>query len=95
MFLVVYEFFVKEEKQEEYKKVTKEVIKPFWEKRGCEYAVYQSQENPTKFLKIMSFSEESVLKKALFEKDKETEDVVELFKGFVENLKRSIYKEIV
>jgi quinol monooxygenase YgiN len=95
MFLVAYEFVVKKEKQEEYKKITKEVIKPFWEKKGCSYVVYQSQEDPTKFLKIMKFPEESVLKKSLFEKDEETERIVELFKSFVENLKRSVYQEII
>jgi len=95
MFLVVYEYFVKEEKQEEYKEITKKVIKPFWEGKGCRYVVYQSQEDPTKFLKVMGFPEESVLKKSLFEKDRETETIVELFKRFAENLKRSVYKEII
>jgi hypothetical protein len=43
----------------------------------------------------MKFPEESVLKKSLFEKDEETERIVELFKSFVENLKRSVYQEII
>lgn len=94
MIIVLYLFEVDEEQKEAYIKVTKEKIKPFWEEKGCKYEIYKETEGSS-FLKIMTFPDHSSLKRVLFEKDVETERIIELFKGFAKNVKRSIYERVI
>ncbi|MEM3018543.1 MAG: antibiotic biosynthesis monooxygenase [Candidatus Bathyarchaeia archaeon] len=95
MFIVLYEFKVDEGKQQEYIAVTRQQIKPFWEAKGCGYSLYRSREEPERFIKVMSFPDEPALRKAVFEKDDKTEKIVNLFKNFARDVKRSIYETIV
>jgi quinol monooxygenase YgiN len=95
MVLALYQFRVKEGMEEDYLRTTEEKIKPFWERRGCGYSVYRSTEEAGMLLKLMTFPDESSMRNALFEKDEEAKGIVELFKGFVKDLKRSIYTKVL
>ena len=55
-----YSYEVPNEKQDEYLKITRDQIKPFWESHGCEaYTVWLSLEGSTRFIKEMVFKDES------------------------------------
>lgn len=94
MVLALYEYEVDPNDQEKYIGVTLGTIKPFWEQKGCGYEVYRSDEDPKKFIKIMSFRDRGSLKSILLEKNEEAEKVVGLFKGFAKNIKRTIFQRI-
>ena len=58
----VWTFEVPQEKQEEYLKITVEVIKPFWEDRGCiSYQVFQDYTNPHQFVKEQVYPDKESL----------------------------------
>lgn len=81
--------------QDEYRKVTAETIKPFWESHGRQaYRVWQSQEGPKLFMKEMVFEDESSLKGAMAggcESVAGVETIKELFYRFTSVISRTIY----
>jgi len=85
----VFMFDVLEDKQEEYLKVTKEVIKPYWESHGCvSYTVWKTDEGSPAFLKEMLF--ESPRSTAQSD-DPEAKKVVGLFRKYAVNTQRKTY----
>lgn len=92
--IALYIYRIEKEKEAEYLKVTKEVIKPFWEKRGCKYEVFKCEQS-NDFIKIMTFNDENSLNSALFQKDHDTENIVNIFKDFAKDLRRYISKKVL
>lgn len=89
MVKVVFEYDVVAEKQEEYLRVTKENIKPFWENNGClSYDVWQVSESQTRFIKEMLFDDLPALKTTLALQ--EAEPAKDLFRQFAQNVSRKI-----
>jgi quinol monooxygenase YgiN len=91
---LVYMYEVAPEKQQEYFKVTAELIKPYWESHGCQsYNISQDAEGGTAFLKEMLFPDMESLKKTtrLAETDSEGKAVIQRFKSFAQNASRRIY----
>jgi hypothetical protein len=87
----VFTYEVAQDKQDEYIKATKEVIKPFWESHGCvSYHVWQSQQIPTHFRKEMLFENG-----ASPQPDAKTADVVALYNSFASNVSRESFVQVV
>lgn len=89
----VWTFEVPEEKQEEYLKITVEIIKPFWEERGClSYQVFQDYTNPLQFVKEQVYPDKETLDRdissALDAKDLEAVKIVKLFRSYAQNVVR-------
>ncbi len=91
---MLYMFEVAPEKQEEYLKVTAEIIKPYWESHGCQsYGIFQGAEESTYFIKRMRFADVPAMQKSLglIETDEEGKAVVQRFRSFVTNVSRKVY----
>jgi len=89
----VWTFEVPEEKQEEYLKVTAEIIKPFWEARGClSYQVFQDYKDPRRFVKDQIYPDRESLDRdveaALEKKDPKAVEIVNLFRSYAQNIVR-------
>ena len=89
----VWTFEVPQEKQEEYLKITIEVIKPFWEGRGClSYQVFQDYTNPLQFVKEQVYPDKESLDRdiasALDARDLEAVKIVKLFRSYAQNIVR-------
>ncbi len=91
MILVLFTYEVPAEKHDDYLKVTKDEIKPFWESHGCEsYHVWQSSEAPTNFVKEMVFKDMTAMKDVMALA--EAEPIKKRFFGFATNISRSMYE---
>ncbi len=91
---MVYIFEVAPEKQEEYLKVTAEIIKPYWESHGClSYSISQGAEESTHFIKHMLFADVPAMKKAmgLTETDEEGKAAAQRFRSFATNVIKRAY----
>jgi len=91
----VWIFEVPEEKQEEYLKVTVEIIKPFWERRGClSYQVFQDYTNPLQFVKEQVYPDKESLDRDIASaqdaKDPQAVKVVNLFRSYAQNVVRRL-----
>ena len=89
----VWIYEVPKEKQEEYLKITIEVIKPFWEGRGClSYQVFQDYTNPLQFVKEQVYADKESLDRdiesALDARDPEAVEIVKLFRSYAQNIVR-------
>ena len=94
MIKVIYSYEVPSEKQDEYLKITKDEIKPFWESHGCEaYTVWLSLEGSTKFMKEMVFKDELAMQSAM--KLAEAEPIKKLFFQFAGGITRITYRQVV
>jgi hypothetical protein len=94
MIKVVFMYEVTKEKQEEYLKITRDTIKPFWESHGCEaYMVWLSLEGSTRFMKEMVFKDKDTMQSAM--KLAEAEPVKKLFFQFASNISRTTYRQYV
>ena len=93
MLKIVFIYEVSSEKQDEYLKITKDKIKPFWETHGCDaYAVWLSSEGSTKFIKEMIFKDEGAMQSAM--SLAEAEPIKKLFFQFAGSITRAIYKQV-
>jgi hypothetical protein len=84
----VFTFDVPVEKQAEYIKATKEIIKPWWEAHVCRsYDIWQADGENT-FMKVMLYPDMATLEKGveLSKTDPECKSVVELWKSFANNI---------
>lgn len=87
----VFTYEVSEDKQADYIKATKDVIKSFWESHGCvSYSVWQSQQNPTHFRKEMLFEDGANAKP-----DPKTAEIVALFGSYTTNAVRESFTQRV
>jgi quinol monooxygenase YgiN len=94
MIKVIYSYEVPSEKQDEYLKITKDEIKPFWESHGCEaYTVWLSLEGSTRFMKEMVFKDELAMQSAM--KLAEAEPIKKLFFQFAGGITRITYRQVV
>ena len=94
MIRVIYSYEVPSEKQDEYLKITRDEIKPFWESHGCEvYTVWLSLEGSTTFMKEMVFKDEPAMQNAM--KLAEAEPIKKLFFQFASGISRITYRQVV
>ncbi len=94
MIKVVFTYEVPGEKHDEYLKITRDAIKPFWESHGCEaYTVWLSLEGSTKFVKEMLFKDEAAMEASM--KQAEAEPIKKLFLGFATGITRATYRQTV
>jgi len=93
MIVIVSKNTVKEEKVEEFKNLTKELIKLSQKEEGCiEYNLYQDIKNP----KVLTFIEKWKSEED-FEKHKETnhfKDIVPKIKSFNQEGELNLYKKV-
>jgi hypothetical protein len=93
MVRITYTYEVPVEKQDEYLKITGDVIKPFWESHGCEaYVVWLSAEGSTKFAKDMLFKDELTMKSSL--EQAEADPIKKLFFQFATGISRATYRQM-
>jgi hypothetical protein len=93
MLKIVYVYEVSKEKQDEYLKVTAEMIKPFWESHGCEaYTLWVPMEGSTTFMKEMDFKDEGTMQSTL--KLAEAEPIKKLFSELASNVTRITYRQV-
>ena len=91
---VIYSYEVSSEKQDEYLKITRDEIKPFWESHGCQaYRVWQSQDDSNVFMKEMFFTDEGTMQSTM--KLAEAEPIKKLFFQFANNITRITYRQVV
>ena len=87
MHMAIFTFEVSEDKQAEYLKTTREVIKPFWESNEClSYEVYQDYfTSPTRFVKIQYYPDKETMERslALARQDEKGKQVVATFMKFI------------
>jgi hypothetical protein len=94
MVRITYSYEVPDEKQDEYLKVTRDKIKPFWESHGCDaYTVWLSLEGSTKFVKEMLFKDKPAMESSL--KQAEADPIKKLFSQFATGITRATYKQTV
>ncbi len=87
MYMAVFTFEVPEEKQEDYLKITVEVIKPFWEANEClSYEVFQDYfVSSTRFVKIQFYNDRETMERslALARQDEKGKEVLSMFMQFI------------
>ncbi len=94
MLKITYSYEVPIEKHDEYLKITKDEIKPFWESHGCDaYTVWLSLEGSTRFVKEMAFKDEHTMQTTL--SLAEAEPVKKLFIQFANSITRITYRQLV
>ena len=94
MVKIIYSYEVPKEKHDEYLKITKDEIKPFWESHGCDvYAVWLSPEGSTRFIKEMVFKDERTMQSTL--NLAEAEPIKKLFFQFAAGITRATYSQVV
>ncbi|MGZ3607265.1 MAG: hypothetical protein ACXU9J_05030 [Syntrophales bacterium] len=94
MIKIVFMYEVIRENQDEYLKMTRDRIKPFWESHGCEaYTVWVLSEGPTKFVKEMLFKDEGTMQSTM--KLAEAEPIKKLFSQFATGITRKTHKQVV
>jgi len=94
MLKIVFSYEVPSEKHDEYLKITKDEIKPFWESHGCEtYTVWLSMEGSTRFIKEMVFKDEGMMQSTM--KLAEAEPIKKLFFQFANDITRITYRQVV
>ncbi len=94
MIKIVFTYEVTGERQDEYLKMTRDGIKPFWESHGCEaYTVWVSTEGPTRFTKEMVFKDEAAMQSTM--KLAEAEPIKKLFSQFANNVTRITHRQVV
>ncbi len=94
MVKIVFMYSVIGENRDEYLKITRERIKPFWESHGCEsYTLWQAPEAPTDFVKEMVFRDEATMQKVMSLED--AQPIKKLFSQFAINMTRKIYGQVV
>ncbi|MGD0230429.1 MAG: antibiotic biosynthesis monooxygenase [Syntrophorhabdales bacterium] len=93
MMMVLYTYEVPVEKQDDYLRITRDEIKPFWESRGCEaYRVWQSSEASTRFVKEMIFSDAAAMRNVLGLA--EAGPIKKLFSQFATSVSRAAYARL-
>jgi hypothetical protein len=93
MVRITYSYEVSNEKQDEYLKITRDVIKPFWESHGCEaYTVWLSLEGSTKFVKEMVFKDEVTMESSM--KQAEADPIKKLFSQFATGISRATCRQM-
>ncbi len=86
---VIFVYEVSDGNQEEYLKVTRETIKPFWKSHGCQsYSVWQGLEQPSTFVKEMVFQDVGEMKRVMALD--EANSVKELFYKYASNVSRKV-----
>ena len=94
MIKIVFMYEVIREKQDEYLKMTRDRIKPFWESHGCEaYTLWQAPEEPAKFVKEMLFKDEPTMQTVMNLED--AQPVKKLFSQFATGITRKTHKQVV
>ena len=94
MIKIVFMYEVIGEKQDEYLKITRDRIKPFWESHGCEaYTLWQASEEPARFVKEMLFKDEATMQTVMNLEG--AQPVKKLFSQFANNITRKTYRWIV
>lgn len=94
MIKIVFMYEVIRENQDEYLKMTRDRIKPFWESHGCEaYTIWLSLEGSTRFMKEMVFKDEGTMQSTM--KLAEAEPIKKLFSQFATGITRITYKQVV
>lgn len=89
----IFMYDVPKEKQEEYFKVTAEVIKPYWESHGClSYTVWQTDDGSPAFMKEMLFEGQQSREQA---NDPEAKKVTGFFRNYAVNTQRKNYVQKV
>ncbi|MGD0489359.1 MAG: hypothetical protein ABSB94_19490 [Syntrophorhabdales bacterium] len=93
MVKITYSYEVPNEKRDEYLKITRDAIKPFWESHGCEaYTVWLSLEGSTKFVKEMLFKDELTMERSM--KQAEAEPIKKLFSQFATGISRATCRQM-
>ena len=94
MVKMIFMFEVIDAKQNDYLKITRERIKPFWESHGCEaYTLWQVPEEPARFVKEMLFKDEATMQTVM--NLDSAQPVKKLFSQFADNITRKTYRWIV
>jgi quinol monooxygenase YgiN len=94
MIKIVFMYEVNSEKHDEYLRVTRDRIKPFWESHGCEsYTLWQAPEEPARFVKEMLFKDEVTMQTVMNLED--AQPIKKLFSQFANNVTRKTYSQVV
>ena len=94
MIKIVFTYEVLKERQDEYLKITKDKMKPFWESHGCDaYTLWQSPEESTTFVKEMVFKDEPTMQTTMSLED--AQPIKKLFSQFATGVIRVTYRQVV
>ena len=94
MYRVVFTFEVDAGSVDEYLRLTREQIKPYWEEHGCEaYDTFANDAEPTKFLKIMIFKDADSMRRSLglTKTEPECQRIIGLFRTYARNPQSATY----